>query len=72
MVKRLVISFYDFLGITDSVCKNQLVVVSVQYGFFNLYIPIRLTIIGKSRVVRDSIVMYIFWRSNSDIASVIR
>ncbi|KZV30261.1 hypothetical protein F511_38844 [Dorcoceras hygrometricum] len=35
------------LGITDSACKNQLVVVSVQYGPFNTYIPIRSTTIGK-------------------------
>ncbi|KZV54866.1 hypothetical protein F511_36333 [Dorcoceras hygrometricum] len=35
------------LGITDSACKNQLVVVSVQYGPFNPYIPIRSTIIDN-------------------------
>ncbi|KZV38655.1 hypothetical protein F511_33055 [Dorcoceras hygrometricum] len=29
-------------GITDSACKNQLVVVSVQYGPFNPHIPFRL------------------------------
>ncbi|KZV22799.1 hypothetical protein F511_40873 [Dorcoceras hygrometricum] len=60
------------LGITDSSCKNQLVVVSVQYGPFNTYIPIRSTTIGKSRVARDPIAMHTFWRSNSDIASVTR
>ncbi|KZV53430.1 flotillin-like protein 3 [Dorcoceras hygrometricum] len=32
MVKRLATSPHDPLGITDSACKNQLVVVSVQYG----------------------------------------
>ncbi|KZV57159.1 hypothetical protein F511_36288 [Dorcoceras hygrometricum] len=37
-------------GITDSACKNKLVMVSVQYGPFNTNIPIRSTIIGKSRV----------------------
>ncbi|KZV52878.1 hypothetical protein F511_15027 [Dorcoceras hygrometricum] len=57
-------------GITDSACKNQLVVVSVQYGPFNTYIPIRSTTIGKSRVARDPIAMHTSWRSNSDIASV--
>ncbi|KZV17886.1 hypothetical protein F511_02733 [Dorcoceras hygrometricum] len=57
-------------GITDSACKNQLVVVSVQYGPFNPYIPIRSTIIGQSRVVIDPIAMHTSWRSNSDIASV--
>ncbi|KZV23909.1 hypothetical protein F511_19312 [Dorcoceras hygrometricum] len=57
-------------GITDSACKNQLVVVSVQYGPFNPYIPIRSTTIGKSRVAKDPIAMRTSWRSNSDIASV--
>ncbi|KZV19383.1 hypothetical protein F511_04244 [Dorcoceras hygrometricum] len=56
--------------ITDSACKNQLVVVSVQYGPFNPYITIRSTTIGKSRVVKDPIAMHTSWRSNSDIASV--
>ncbi|KZV48720.1 hypothetical protein F511_17813 [Dorcoceras hygrometricum] len=58
--------------ITDSACKNQLVVVSVQYGPFNPYIPIRSTTIGKSRVAKDPIAMHTSWRSNSDIASVTR
>ncbi|KZV26889.1 hypothetical protein F511_17744 [Dorcoceras hygrometricum] len=70
MVKRLSTSPHDPIGITDSACKNQLVVVSVQYGPFNTYIPIRSTTIGKSRVARDSIAMHTSWRSNSDIASV--
>ncbi|KZV37061.1 hypothetical protein F511_05301 [Dorcoceras hygrometricum] len=70
MVKRLETSPHDPLGITDSACKNQLVVVSVQYGPFNTYIPIRSTTIGKSRVARDPIAMHASWRSNSDIASV--
>ncbi|KZV50202.1 dentin sialophosphoprotein-like [Dorcoceras hygrometricum] len=70
MVKRLATSPYDPLGITDSACKNQLVVVSVQYGPFNPYIPIRSTTIGKSRVAKDPIAMHTSWRSNSDIASV--
>ncbi|KZV37626.1 hypothetical protein F511_11248 [Dorcoceras hygrometricum] len=61
---------HDPLGITDSACKNQLVVVSVLYGPFNSYIPIRSTTIGKSRVARDPIAMHTSWRSNSDIASV--
>ncbi|KZV46563.1 F-box/kelch-repeat protein-like [Dorcoceras hygrometricum] len=70
MVKRLETSPHDPLGITDSACKNQLVVVSVQYGPFNPYIPIRSTIIGKSRVAIDPIAMRTSWRSNSDITSV--
>ncbi|KZV19908.1 hypothetical protein F511_31952 [Dorcoceras hygrometricum] len=70
MVKRLATSPHDPLGITDSACKNQLVVVSVQYGPFYTYIPIRSTIIGKSRVAIDPITMHTSWRSNSDIASV--
>ncbi|KZV23144.1 hypothetical protein F511_24978 [Dorcoceras hygrometricum] len=70
MVKRLATSPHDPLGITDSACKNQLVVVSVQYGPFNPYIPIRSTTIGKSRVAIDPIAMHTSWRSNSDIASV--
>ncbi|KZV24042.1 hypothetical protein F511_21748 [Dorcoceras hygrometricum] len=70
MVKRLETSPHDPLGITDSACKNQLVVVSVQYGPFNPYIPIRSTTIGKSRVDIDLIAMHTSWRSNSDIASV--
>ncbi|KZV48342.1 hypothetical protein F511_24448 [Dorcoceras hygrometricum] len=57
-------------GITDSAYKNQLVVVSIQYGPFNPYIPIRSTTIGKSRVAKDSIAMHTSWRSNRDIASV--
>ncbi|KZV20529.1 putative serine/threonine-protein kinase-like [Dorcoceras hygrometricum] len=61
---------YIELSITDSACKNQLVVVSVQYGPFNPYIPIRSTTIGKSRVAKDPIAMRTSWRSNSDIASV--
>ncbi|KZV58398.1 hypothetical protein F511_28277 [Dorcoceras hygrometricum] len=70
MVKRLATSSHDPLGITDSVCKNHLVVVSVQYGPFNPYIPIISTTIGKSRVAKDPIAMLTSWRSNSDIASV--
>ncbi|KZV38064.1 triacylglycerol lipase [Dorcoceras hygrometricum] len=72
MVKRLTTSPHDPLGITDSACKNQLVVVSVQYGPFNPYIPIRSTTIGKSRVAKDPIAMHTSWRSNSNIASVTR
>ncbi|KZV15583.1 hypothetical protein F511_40172 [Dorcoceras hygrometricum] len=72
MVKRLATSPHDPLGITDSACKNQLVVVSVQYGPFNTYIPIRSTTINKSRVARDPIAMHTSWRSNSDITSVTR
>ncbi|KZV58498.1 hypothetical protein F511_11958 [Dorcoceras hygrometricum] len=72
MVKRLATSPHDPLGITDSACKNQLVVVSVQYGPFNTYITIRSTTIGKSRVARDPITMHTSWRSNSDITSVTR
>ncbi|KZV49869.1 hypothetical protein F511_32290 [Dorcoceras hygrometricum] len=72
MVKRLATSPHDPLGITDSACKNQSVVVSVQYGPFNPYIPIRSTTIGKSRVAIDSIAMHKSWRSNSDITSVTR
>ncbi|KZV39143.1 Mechanosensitive channel of small conductance-like 10 isoform 1 [Dorcoceras hygrometricum] len=70
MVKRLATSPHDPLGITDSACKNQLVVVSIQYGPFNPYIPIRSTTIGKSRVAIDPIAMHTSWRSNSDIMSV--
>ncbi|KZV39061.1 FBD-associated F-box protein-like [Dorcoceras hygrometricum] len=70
MVKRLATSPHDPLGITDSACKNQLVMVSVQYGPFNTYIPIRSTTIGKSRVARDPITMHTSKRSNSDITSV--
>ncbi|KZV18401.1 triacylglycerol lipase [Dorcoceras hygrometricum] len=58
--------------IIDSACKNQLVVVSVQYGPFNPYIPIRSMTIGKSRVAKDPIAMHTSWRSNSDITSVTR
>ncbi|KZV26667.1 hypothetical protein F511_34429 [Dorcoceras hygrometricum] len=72
MVKRLETSPHDPLGITDSACKNQLVVVSVQYGPFNPYIPIRSTTIGKSRVAIDPIAMHTSWRSNSDITSATR
>ncbi|KZV18770.1 hypothetical protein F511_23340 [Dorcoceras hygrometricum] len=72
MVKRLATSPHDPLGITDSACKNQSVMVSVQYGPFNPYIPIRSTTIGKSRVAIDPIAMHTSWRSNSDIASVTR
>ncbi|KZV36012.1 hypothetical protein F511_29742 [Dorcoceras hygrometricum] len=72
MVKRLATSPHDPLGITDSACKNQSVVVSVLYDPFNPYIPIRSTTIGKSRVARDPIAMHTSWRSNSDIASVTR
>ncbi|KZV45881.1 hypothetical protein F511_33347 [Dorcoceras hygrometricum] len=70
MVKRLATSRHDPLGITDSACKNHLVMVSVQYGPFNTYFPTRSTTIGKSRVARDPIAMHTSWRSNSDIASV--
>ncbi|KZV18939.1 hypothetical protein F511_26799 [Dorcoceras hygrometricum] len=70
MVKRLATSPHDPLGITYSACKNQLVMVSVQYGPFNPYIPIRSTTICKSRVAIDPIAMHTSWRSNSDIASV--
>ncbi|KZV52302.1 hypothetical protein F511_39297 [Dorcoceras hygrometricum] len=47
MVKRLATSPHDPLGITDSACKNQSIVVSVQYGPFNPYIPIRSTTIDS-------------------------
>ncbi|KZV13962.1 cleavage stimulation factor subunit 2-like [Dorcoceras hygrometricum] len=70
MVNRLATSRHDPLGITDSACKNQLVVVRVQYDPFNPYIPIRSTTIGKSRVAKVSIAMHTSWRSNSDIKSV--
>ncbi|KZV38677.1 hypothetical protein F511_33622 [Dorcoceras hygrometricum] len=70
MVKRLATSHHDPLGITDSACKNQLVVVSVQCGPFYTYIPIRSTTIGKSRVAIDPIAMHTSWRSNIDIASL--
>ncbi|KZV42605.1 carboxyl-terminal-processing peptidase 1, chloroplastic [Dorcoceras hygrometricum] len=69
-VKRLATSPHDPIGITDSACKNQLVMVSVQYGPFNTNIPIRSTTIGKSRVARDPITMHTSRRSNSDIACV--
>ncbi|KZV45521.1 hypothetical protein F511_26682 [Dorcoceras hygrometricum] len=72
MVKRLETSPHDPLGITDSACKNQLVVVSVQYGPFYTYIRIRSTTIGKSRVAIDPMAMHTSWRSNSDIMSVTR
>ncbi|KZV50061.1 low affinity sulfate transporter 3-like [Dorcoceras hygrometricum] len=72
MVKRLATSPHYPLGIPDSACKNQLVVVSVQYGPFNTYIPIISTTIGKSRVARDPIAMHTSWRSNSEISSVTR
>ncbi|KZV41809.1 hypothetical protein F511_20782 [Dorcoceras hygrometricum] len=62
MVQRLATSPHDPLGIIDSACKNQLVVVSVQYDPFNPYIPIRSTIIGKSRVAIDPIAMHTSWR----------
>ncbi|KZV32059.1 hypothetical protein F511_31340 [Dorcoceras hygrometricum] len=48
MVKRLATSPHDPLGITDSACKNQAVVISVLYGPFNPYIPIRSTTIDTS------------------------
>ncbi|KZV07071.1 hypothetical protein F511_45440 [Dorcoceras hygrometricum] len=47
MVKRLATSPHDPLGITDSACKNQSVVVNVPYGPFNPYIPIRSTTIDS-------------------------
>ncbi|KZV24642.1 carboxyl-terminal-processing peptidase 1, chloroplastic [Dorcoceras hygrometricum] len=70
MVKRLATSPHDPLGIIDSACKNQLIMVSVQYGPFNTYIPIRSMTIGKSRVARDPITMHTSRRSNSDITCV--
>ncbi|KZV54994.1 hypothetical protein F511_25294 [Dorcoceras hygrometricum] len=70
MVMRLATSPHDPLGITDSACKNQSVLVSVQYGPFSPYIPIRSTTIGKSRVAIDPIAMHTSWRSNSDIVSI--
>ncbi|KZV17140.1 TMV resistance protein N-like [Dorcoceras hygrometricum] len=72
MIKRLEKSPHDPLGITDNACKNQSVVVTAQYGPFNTYIPIRSTIIGKSRVARDPITMHTSRRSNSDITCVTR
>ncbi|KZV35690.1 putative LRR receptor-like serine/threonine-protein kinase [Dorcoceras hygrometricum] len=70
MVKRLATSPYDPLGITDSACKNQSVMVGIQYGPFNSNIPIRATTIGKSGFARDPITMHTSWKSNSDIARV--
>ncbi|KZV28623.1 hypothetical protein F511_38454 [Dorcoceras hygrometricum] len=60
------------LGITDSACKNDSLMVSIQYGPFKSNIPIRSTTIDKSRVARDPITMNTSWRSNSDIACVTR
>ncbi|KZV41850.1 hypothetical protein F511_29050 [Dorcoceras hygrometricum] len=70
--RRTTVQPHDPLGITDSACKNQLVVVSVQYGPFNPYNPIRSKTIGKSRVAIDPIAMHTSWRSNSDITSATR
>ncbi|KZV31924.1 hypothetical protein F511_34847 [Dorcoceras hygrometricum] len=70
MVNRLATSPHDSLGTTNSACKNQSVMVSVQYRPFNSNIPIRSTTIGKSRVSRNPITMHTSWRSNSDIACV--
>ncbi|KZV32302.1 hypothetical protein F511_19148 [Dorcoceras hygrometricum] len=72
MVKRLATSSHDVLGITDSVCKNQSVMFSVQYGPFYTNIPIRSTTIDKSRVAKDPITMHTSRRSNSDITCVTR
>ncbi|KZV24170.1 putative alpha,alpha-trehalose-phosphate synthase [Dorcoceras hygrometricum] len=72
MVKRLATSPHDPLGITASACKNQSVMVSVQYDPFNTYILIRSTTIGKSRVARDPITMHTYRRSKSDIACITR
>ncbi|KZV28773.1 hypothetical protein F511_06693 [Dorcoceras hygrometricum] len=55
MVKRLATSPHDPLGITDSACKKQSVVVSVQYGPFNPYIPIRSTTIDSIGYPRMSV-----------------
>ncbi|KZV23522.1 hypothetical protein F511_37934 [Dorcoceras hygrometricum] len=55
MVKRLETSPHDPLGITDSACKNQSVVVSVQYGPFIPYIPIRSTTIGPQHAQVNAI-----------------
>ncbi|KZV30024.1 carboxyl-terminal-processing peptidase 1, chloroplastic [Dorcoceras hygrometricum] len=68
--ERLATSPHDPLGTIDSACKNQLVMVSIQYGPFNTYIPIRSTTIGKSRVARDPITIHTSRRSNSDITCV--
>ncbi|KZV33754.1 hypothetical protein F511_12324 [Dorcoceras hygrometricum] len=46
--------------------------VSIQYDPFNSNIPIKSTIIGKSRVARDPITMHTSWRPDSDIACVTR
>ncbi|KZV18557.1 WD repeat-containing protein 44-like [Dorcoceras hygrometricum] len=53
MVKRLETSPHDPLGITDSACKNQSVMVSIQYGPFNPYIPIRSTTIGPNQTLEE-------------------
>ncbi|KZV53145.1 hypothetical protein F511_16480 [Dorcoceras hygrometricum] len=60
MVKRLATSPHDPLGITDSACKNQSVMVSVQYDPFNKHIPIKSTTIGKS--VRVDAQLANLWR----------
>ncbi|KZV54674.1 hypothetical protein F511_20664 [Dorcoceras hygrometricum] len=72
MIKRLATSPHHPLGITVSSCKNQSVMVSIQYGPFNSNILIKSTTIGKSRVAGDPITMHTYWRSNSDIACVKR
>ncbi|KZV28769.1 hypothetical protein F511_30061 [Dorcoceras hygrometricum] len=68
MVKRLATSPHDPLGIIDSACKNQSVMVSVQYDTFSSNISIESMTIDKLRVARDLIAMHTSWRSNSDIA----
>ncbi|KZV35918.1 UDP-glucosyltransferase [Dorcoceras hygrometricum] len=50
MVKRLATSPHDPLGITDSACKNQSIMVSVQYGPFSSNIPIRSTTIEYKKL----------------------
>ncbi|KZV57988.1 hypothetical protein F511_12477 [Dorcoceras hygrometricum] len=68
MVKRLATSAHDPLGITYMAYKNQLVMVSIQYGSFISSIPTESMTITKSRVAIDSIAMHTSWRSNNNIA----
>ncbi|KZV50005.1 hypothetical protein F511_21859 [Dorcoceras hygrometricum] len=54
MVKRLATSPHDSLCITDSACKNQSVMVSVQYDPFNSNIPIGSTTIALAMIPSGS------------------
>ncbi|KZV16966.1 hypothetical protein F511_35429 [Dorcoceras hygrometricum] len=72
MVKRLAASPHDPLRITDSACKNQSVMVSVQYDPFNTNIPIRSTTIESVSDIAANEEQMLHWAETDSLQTVVQ